>query len=156
MKKLGSQYPLFLTKKYEFYYTDWQANGTNKNTIQFDGLPSKSVITNFKFVPVIAFAGAGITTTSIFLHDATTYANVDNTNGMYFQCNAMATPSNTAGKAGAILPRQNNVAGVEIEIIPNNSMGCLMYLNLELNTAGIINNISAGTFQLWITFIRSK
>lgn len=156
MRKLGSQYPLFLTMKYEFSYTDWQANATNKGSFQFDGLESKSVITFFKFVPITAFAGVGITKANIFLHDATTYANTNNTNGMYFQANAFATPGNTVGKSGAVLPRQNKVGAVENEIIANNQIGSLLYLNLELNAAGVIDNLTAGMFNLWINYIRMR
>jgi hypothetical protein len=167
MQELTAQYNWIKTRKFEISYTDFQPAITAEKSIFLRFERSRSMLIYFYLKHTQIFAGAGITSVELFLFDKL-ILSVPLAQLTPF-CSLIVSDivSNTSGSQGSppvrfrsdLIPAQKIILPYECTappITPPYLVPAELYLTIQLNAGGIINNLVSGSAILFYTLLRMK
>ena len=155
-KVLTNQWTTYQTRKFEIDYLAFQPNATNVGNLLIKNEKVRSAILFAQVKPAVLFAGAGVTAASVYL--TTTFGLTSSTisTASFLEANVKDTIGDGYGSAKAAPQRFLDVVPTDKNIIMNHDTFDTIYLQLKLNAAGNINNLTAGRFFLWYTIFQLK
>lgn len=151
MQVLAAQYPTLYTYKFRVSYTDFQADADAFNAFLIKTLGKTIEVASTKIWLRSGFTGTGLTSAVLRLRQFNSLPTSDSTNGQFWQIRVDSSSGDDIG-IHAFAP-QRSVAGAAPQAfwISNQSTPTDLYLTLQLNAAAVINNLTSGEFDIWIT-----
>jgi len=155
-KVLTNQWTTFQTRKFEIDFAAFQPNATNTGNLLIKNEKVRSAILFSQIKVQALFVGAGITAASLYLTNTFGLTSTNIISASFLDANAKDIVGDGYGSAKASPQRFLDIVPTDKNIIMNHDTFDSVYIQLKLNAAGNINNLTAGRFFLWYTIFQLK
>lgn len=155
MQILTGQYPTLYTHKLKIDYTDFKPSTLKFLNLPVLTLPRATQIVFTQIQTITPFAGTNITGASVRLHQSNNPPTADTTNGQFNSINLMNLTGSWIGNAAWVQNRIRASGTPNYNIIGDQVNAWYLLASLNLTGTGSINTLTAGSFYLWVTTMRT-
>lgn len=156
MVTLQQQYPKFKTYKYRFTFADFQPNATRYGTFLVHTFARTVDIAFIKFWLTQTFAAPTLNTCTLRVHDSASLPITDNAQGEYTSINGLMIATNNTGVLQFQNKRTITTTTPPSTIIADMVTPTGIYVTINLNNPRIIDQLTAGGFDIWIGTIKNS
>lgn len=151
MQVLTGQYTKMYTHKLRLFYTDFQPEATNVKTISLLNLGRTDEIISTKIWVKTAFRGATAPVSTLAIYDTATLAYTFNQAHSYCMSACHYTLGSTFGNVNWTNNRPTTGGATAGAIIGDMTNAYTIYAQLAQATGAVINNLTQGEAEIWLT-----
>lgn len=156
MQILQQQYPKFKTYKYQVFYTDFQPNATRYGTLLIKTLAKTVDIAFIKVWHNQKFVAPSLSTCTLRIHDNLSLPASDNAQGQYTTWNGLMNATPYTGVIQSSVSRSITTTSPASTVISSMVAPTGIYATINLNNPRNINQLTAGSFYIWIGTYMNK
>jgi len=154
MQTLQIQFPKFKTYKFKISYLDFQPNATRYGIFPIRFMAKTRDLVFVKVWSESKFAGTPLTSCVLRIHDTASLPLSDNSAGEYVSWSGLDSITNTSGIIKFVQPRSISTPAPGQTLIGNMVSAYQIFVTLNLPAPRIINNLTAGSFFIWLATIK--
>lgn len=155
MQILKEQFPTIKTSKFRLSYTDFQPNATAYGNKLIKFIAKTKDIVFIKTFLIEQFAAVGLTTATIRFHDTASLPVSDNAEAEYTNFSGIAALTGTSGVIRWTQERSLSTPAPGQKLIGNMNLAYQIYATLKIDNALLINNLTAGIFEVWLGIMKN-
>lgn len=155
MQTLQQNWPKLKTYKYRITYADFQPNATKYGAFLIHTFPKAVDIAFIKVWHTVMWAAPSLNTCTLRIHDNLSLPITDNAQGQYCNWNGLVNPTSYTGLFNWAPNRIITTANPNPSIISSMTAPTSIYATLNLNNPRIIDQLTAGSFDIWIGTLRN-
>lgn len=154
MTELTGQYSHLYTRKFQVSYTDWQPSTQTRRAIDLFSIPNGFQVVACMVVPIAAVVVSPATACNLRICQSPVSSTANSTANQFAVLNAFATPNTYTGVFQWVQPKLMANTSPQYNSICNKGTSTTIQAVMDIIGGGNMNSMSAGSWYVYVTYIR--